>query len=316
MRRPELASLVLLILVVTVSGIAAPRFLGSETLQSVLLWVPLLFIVGLGEMLVIASRGIDVSIGSIVGVSAMVVGDTVRSNPQLPVGMALFEGLVVGAVLGAINAGLIVGGKVPPIVTTLGTLSAYRGLTFIVSGGRQVDGNVLPESLLNLSTGGPLRVGPVLVPWIFLFALLLLGVGVYTVGFTRFGRNVLAIGSNPKAARLRGIPVDLTTGATYVLAGALAGLGGTLYLSRYGFANPATAGQGLELSVIAAVVIGGVRVTGGRGSAVGVFLGAILLGTISVALSVVGISATWQSLAYGLVILVALVANRALKGDA
>lgn len=316
MRRAEVGALALLAVVILAAGLHTPRFWGPESLQSVLLWVPLLTIVGIGEMLVIATRGIDVSVGSIVGVSAMVVGATFRTNPNMPIAAGLAEGLAVGLALGLINAAIIAWGKVPPIVTTLGTLSAYRGLTFIVSGGKQVDGNVLPDGLIRLSQDGPIRVGSVVVPWILVICLVVLGLGGYFASYTRAGRDVFALGGNPNAARLRGVSVPRTTLLVYAVAGALAGLAGTLYLSRYGFANPATAGQGFELSVIAAVVIGGTRVTGGRGSVFGVFVGSVLLGTIAVALSVVGIAATWQSLAYGLVILVALIAGKALKVDA
>ncbi len=316
MRRSELGTLALLVLVVVGAGIRAPRFLGPESLQSVLLWVPLLAIVGMGQMLVIVTRGIDVSVGSIVGVAAMVVGGTFRTHPGLPVSIGLLEGLAVGLALGAVNAAVIAWGRVPPIVATLGTLSAYRGLTFIVSGGKQVDSNDLPDTLTRLSLDGPLKIGGVVLPWILLLALVVAGLTALFAGFTRTGRDVFALGGNPEAARLRGVPVLRTTFLVYAVAGALSGLAGVLYLSRYGFANPATAGQGLELSVIAAVVIGGTKVTGGGGSVTGVILGSLLLGTMAVALAVMGIAATWQSLAYGLVILIALVLGRVLKGEA
>ena len=316
MRRSELGTLALLALVVLAAGLRAPRFLGAESLQSVLLWVPLLAIVGMGQMLVIVTRGIDVSVGSIVGVAAMVVGGTFRAHPGLPVGVGLLEGLAVGLVLGALNAAVIAFGRVPPIVATLGTLSAYRGLAFIVSGGKQVDANDLPDALTRLSLDGPSRVGGVVLPWILILALGVAGATAFFANSSRAGRDAFALGGNPEAARLRGLPVLRTTFLVYAVAGALSGLAGTLYLSRYGFANPATAGQGLELSVIAAVVIGGTRVSGGAGSVTGVILGSLLLGTMAVALAVMGIAATWQSLAYGLVILVALVLGRALKGEA
>lgn len=314
MRRSEVGTLALLLLVIVGTALRAPRFLGTESLQSVLLWVPLLAIVGMGQMLVIVTRGIDVSVGSIVGVAALVVGGSFRAHPGLPIGAGLLEGLAVGLGLGAVNAAAITWGRVPPIVATLGTLSAYRGLTFIVSGGKQVDSNDLPDALTRLSLDGPLKIGGVTLPWILLLALLVAALTAYFVRSTRPGRDAFALGGNPDAARLRGIPVQRTTFLVYALAGALSGLAGVLYLSRYGFANPATAGQGFELSVIAAVVIGGTRVSGGVGTVLGVILGSLLLGTMAVALAVLGIDATWQSLAYGLVILIALVLGRALKG--
>lgn len=303
----------MLVLVVLATGLRQPRFFGAESLSGVLLWVPLLAILGMGQMLVVATRGIDVSVGSIVAVAGMVVGMTFRANPTLNIGLGMLEGLGVGLLLGGINAAVIAWGRVPPIVATLGTLSAYRGLTFIVSGGKQIDSNDLPDALTRLSTGGPFAIGGVVVPWILVLALGVAGLTAAFVRYARAGRDVFALGSHPEAARLRGVPVGRTTFLVYAVSGALAGLTGVLYASRYGFVNPATVGQGMELSVIAAVVIGGTKVTGGTGSVTGVLLGCLLLGTIGQALVFLGIDATWQSLAYGLVILVALLLGRALR---
>lgn len=309
----ELGTLVLLILVVAGAAIREPRFLGPESINGILLWIPLLVIIGMGQMLVIVTRGIDVSVGSVVGVSAMVVGMLFRDHPGLPVPVGMLAGLGFGLLLGGVNAAVIAWGKVPPIIATLGTLSAYRGLTFIVSGGKQVDSNDLPDALTNLAQEGPVRFGGLTVPWILLLALLVAGLTALFVHRTRAGRDVFALGSNPDAAQLRGVPVMRTTFLVYAVTGALAGLAGVLYVSRFGFVNPATAGQGMELVVIAAVVIGGTKVTGGTGTVLGVLLGCLLLGALSQALAVLGIAATWQQLVYGGVILIALLFDSGLQ---
>jgi len=209
-------------------------------------------------------------------------------------------------VLGAINGGLIALAKVPPIIATLGTLSAYRGLVFIVSKGDQVDSNMIPDALTNWTLHGPIQIGGVTVSWLLVWAIVAAGLTAYMLRQTRTGRDIYSIGSNPDAARLRGIPVTRVTFLVYTICGAVAGLAGVLYASRYGFVNPATAGAGFELIVIAAVVIGGTNVFGGSGTVPGVILGCLLLGTINVALAVLGIDETWQKLVYGLVILIAL----------
>lgn len=312
--RSEYGTAAMLVAVVAITAFKQPRFLGADSLNGILLWIPLLVIVGMGQMLVIVTRGIDVSVGSIVAVAGMVVGMTFRAQPNLPVTLGLLEGMGVGLVLGSLNAAAIAWGRVPPIVATLGTLSAFRGLTFIVSGGRQIDASDLPDGLTHLSVAGPVQFRNVVVPWILLLALLVAFATAFFIHSTRAGRNVFALGSNPEAARLRGIPVVRTTFLVYAVTGTLAGLAGVLYASRYGFVNPASIGQGMELIVIASVVIGGTKVTGGSGTVLGVTLGCLLLGTISQALSVLGIDATWQSLAYGLVILVALLLGRVLRG--
>jgi len=302
----ELGTLALLILVVAVSTVKEPRFLEAASINSILLWIPLLAVIGMGQMLVIVTRGIDVSVGSIVGVAGMAAGMLFRAHPDLNVFLGALAGVSVGLVLGSINAAAIAWARVPPIVATLGTLSAYRGLVFIMSGGKQVDSNDIPPALTHWSLDGPLHLGGVTVPWILALALLVALVTALFVRYTRTGRDVFALGSHPEAARLRGVPVVRTTFLVYAATGALAGLAGVLYASRYGFVNPATAGQGLELSVIAAVVIGGTKVTGGTGTVLGVVLGCLLLGTINVALAVLGIAGTWQLFVYGVVILVAI----------
>ena len=313
-RRSELGTLLILFFVIVGTAIKEPRFLGGDSVNGVLLYVPLLAIIGMGQMLVIVTRGIDVSVGSIVAVAGMIVGMTFRAHPAMNVGLGMLEGLGVGLLLGGVNAAAIAWGRVPPIVATLGTLSAYRGLTFIVSGGKQVDGNDLPDALTALSTAGPVEFGKVTLPWILLLALAVAGATAFFVGKTRAGRNVFALGGNPDAARMRGVPVAGTTFLVYAVSGALSGLAGVLYASRYGFVNPGTIGSGMELSVIAAVVIGGTKVSGGSGTVPGVLLGCLLLGTIGQALTVMGIAATWQGLVYGLVILFALLLGRALRG--
>jgi len=309
----ELGTLVLLALVVLFAFLRDPRFLEARSINSILLWIPLLAVIGMGQMLVIVTRGIDVSVGSIVGLAGIVAGMTFRANPDMNVFLGLLVGIGVGLILGCINAAVIAWAKVPPIIATLGTLSAYRGLVFIVSGGRQVDSNDLPEALTHWSLEGPIRLGGVTITWLLVIALLMAAGTAYFVRRTRAGRDVYALGSNPEAARLRGVPVTRTTFLVYAATGALAGLAGVLYASRYGFVNPATAGAGMELSVIAAVVIGGTKVTGGSGTVLGVLLGCLLLGTINVALAVLGIAATWQLLVYGLVILIALLVDMGIQ---
>jgi len=302
----ELGTAVLLVAVVAAALSKNHQFLDVKNLNSILLWIPLLVVVGMGQMLVILTRGIDVSVGSTMGVAGIVVGMMFRDHPGLNIYLGAALGFVIGAILGAINGGLIAWAKIPPIIVTLGTLSAYRGLAFIVCKGEQIDSNNIPEGLTNWALLGPVTIEGVTISWLIVWAA---GAAILTAYFlrsTRTGRDVYAIGSHPEAARLRGIPVSKVTFLVYSICGALAGLAGVLYASRYGFVNPGTAGQGFELTVIAAVVIGGTNVLGGSGTDIGVLLGCLLLGTINVALAVLGIDAAFQTLVYGLVILIAL----------
>jgi rhamnose transport system permease protein len=298
---PLLSALVALVALVSV---LQPRFFSLDSLRSVLLWVPLLTVVAMGQMAVILTRGVDVSVGSILGLSGMSVAVLLRDHPGLNLYGAALLSTGVGAFLGAINGGLISLGRVPAIVATLGTMGIFRGLTFVVSQGRQVSEYELPRPLAAWSNEGPL--GQSLVPWVVLLALVAAVAMHVFLTRTRGGRTLYALGGNPDAAVWRGLPTRAATFWSYVLCGAGAGLAGVLWASRYGTVNPASIGLGFELLVIASVVIGGVSVFGGSGSVPGVVLGCLLLGTINVALSVLSIDATWQQAVYGLVILLAI----------
>jgi len=302
----EVRTLALIVFVFVVGALKEPRLLTASSINSILLWIPMLTIMAVGQMCVIVSRGIDVSVGSILGLSGMVVGLLFKSHPDTNLFAAAGLSLAIGAGLGFLNGAMISWVRIPPVIATLGTLSAYRGLTFLVSKGQQVDANYIPSSLTGWSMNGPFTIGGVTIPWITVFALLAVALGHLFASRTSLGRNLYAIGSNPEAAHLRGVPVARSVLFAYVVCGALAGFAGILYMSRFGFVNPGSAGQGMELTVIAATVIGGCDVRGGNGNAFGVVLGCILLGTVNVALAVLGIAADWQLLVYGAVILLAL----------
>jgi ribose/xylose/arabinose/galactoside ABC-type transport system permease subunit len=309
----ESAVVVLCVLLGGAAAMREHRFLDPINLEAILLWVPLLAVVGLGQMLVIVTRGIDVSVGSMVGLSAMVVGMSFRAEPHLPLLVGVAIGMVLGALLGALNGSLVSAARIPPIIVTLGTLSLFRGATFIVSRGRQIDSYDIPDALTRWSSAGPFTIGGVTVPWILLLILALAAFWSWGVKKTRIGRNVFAFGSNPEAAELRGLRTRRTNFGVYAATGALCGLAGVLYASRYGFVNPGTAGAGLELIVIAAVVIGGTNVLGGSGTVSGVLLGCLFLAILNQGLAVLGIAENWQQLVYGGVILVAVLLDSGLR---
>ncbi|MDX1935237.1 MAG: ABC transporter permease [Capsulimonadales bacterium] len=301
---------ILLLLVVAVS-IAQPRFLSPENLRSILLWLPLLVIVALGEMTVILTRGIDVSVGSMLGLSGMMTAMLLRDHPEIPVPVAALFAMAAGGGLGAINGGLVAGVGIPPIVATLATLGIYRGATFLVSGGKQVDDYQLPRALAGWSSDGPF--GADIVPYVVWIALLAAVAMQRFLTDSRTGRDWYAIGGDPDGAADRGVAVRPRVFLAYVFSGVGSGLAGLLYASRFGTVNPASIGNGFELLVISATVIGGVSIFGGSGTVAGVLLGSLLLGTISVALAVLNIAETWQSAVYGAVLLAALLADDAMR---
>ena len=309
----EIGIVIFLVLVVIVATIFEPRFFSAFNLRSILLWVPLLTVVAMGEMMVIITRGIDVSVGAILALAGIIVGMIFRDFPGFNIYLGTLLGILIGLLLGMFNGAMIAWVHIPPVITTLGTLSMYRGLTFIVSRGRQIDPNYVPRALIRWSQTGPFGVE--LVPWVVIIAIVVSIMTYLILRYIKIGRDVYAVGGNVDAAKLRGIPVELTTFAVYAFTGAMAGLAGILYASRFGFVNPGETGVGFELTVIAAVVIGGTNVFGGSGSVLGVFLGCLLLGAINVALAVLGIAATWQLAVYGFVILLAVVVDAIIQRE-
>ncbi len=306
--RREVAAVGFLVLFCVIVGIAEPRFLAAQSIQSVLLWMPIITVAAMGQFFVILTGGIDISIGSILGFAGIGVGLLVKANPNLPLPLILIAGLALGLLLGTVNASIITWAKIPPLIVTIGSLAAFRGLTFLLSKGEQIDGSMLPDRLMDLAKNG-VPIAGVTVSWLLVIALSVVVLAALVLRRTAAGANILAAGSNAHAAHLRGISLNSVTFWVYAMSGATAGLAAVLYASRFGFVNPSSAGSNLELTVIAAVAIGGTKLTGGSGSVTGVFCGCLLLSCINVGLSVLGIDANWQLLAYGLVILVAILVD-------
>ena len=300
-------SVFILILVIAVT-LRTPRFLSVDNFQDILLNISILAIVALGQTMVILTHGIDLSVSSVIGLVAMMVAFVVKQNPGIPVVLAVVLGLALGAVLGMINGLIIAYGKVPPIITTLGTLSIYRGLVFYYSQGTWINSFELPASFKLLSKGTPLGL-----PNMVIIAILVAVIVYYFLNYTRTGRDIYAVGSNPEAATLAGIRKDRIIFLVYVLSGLAAGLAAVLWASRFESAQTNTA-LGFELQTVAAAVVGGVSISGGVGTVPGVLLGALLLGIIQNALTIIRISPFWQLAVQGLLILVAIVTDKWILG--
>jgi rhamnose transport system permease protein len=195
---------------------------------------------------------------------------------------------------------LVAVAKLPPLIVTIGTLATFRGLTFLLSKGDQIDSSMLPDGLTSLAHTG-LPLGPITISYLLMIALTVAGATAIFLSLSPPGRAIISWGSNPEAAFLRGINGGKVNWLVYAVSGATAGLAGVMYAAKFGFVNPGTAGQSFELTVIAAVAIGGAKLTGGAGT---------VLSVINVALSLLGIDANWQMLAYGVVILVAIITDR------
>ncbi|MBM4464324.1 MAG: ABC transporter permease [Chloroflexi bacterium] len=292
-----------IVLLIAIVSLRSPYFLTVENFRDILLDTAVLIIVAIGQTMVILTRSIDLSVASGLALSGMVVGMTVSSHWGLPPLVALLMGIGIGIALGGFNGLLVTKGHVPPIIATLGTLSIYRGLTFVVSGGAWVDAAEMPDSFKWLA-----RDTTLWVPNLVLFAAIVAIVFYYFLNHTRTGREIYAVGSNPDAARVAGIPVDRIVFLVYVLSGVLFGMAGVLWVSRYASAQSDSA-MGFELQTVAAAVIGGVNIFGGSGTIPGVLLGSLLLGIIINALNLVRISPFWKLAVQGLIILLAVVSD-------
>ncbi|MEU8637187.1 ABC transporter permease [Amycolatopsis sp. NPDC048633] len=293
-----------LIVLVVFTATQNSRFLSGQSVRDILLGTAILAVLAVGQAVVIITRNIDLSVGSVLGLSAFAVGSLMRDNPGLPVIAALLAGLVVGAVCGLLNGVLVRFGQVPALVVTLGTLYAFRGVSFFWAGGQQINADKLPQSFLDFGTASVLGI-----PWLVLIALVVLVIAGIVLRSYRAGRELYAMGSSPQAAKLAGIKVGRNTSAAFLVSGALAGLAGVLFAARFGTVD-AAAGTGYELNVVAAAVVGGVAVFGGSGSVWGAGLGALLLTVIGSALAVLDINQFWQQAIVGALILLAIGADR------
>lgn len=295
----ELRMLLLTALLIVALSISSPYFLTTNNILNVLDQSVVIGILAVGMTLVILTGGIDLSVGAAVGVTGVVLG---LVAPQWGLGPALICSVAAGAVIGFINGGLVVWGGVAPFIVTLGTLSIGRSLTYIFSGARSLID--LPDSLTVLAEGSLLGV-PINVLFV---AVLYLAVWFYLTR-TKGGRSIYALGSNTEAARIAGLRVERYRLGVYVVSSALCACAAAFLAGRIRSIDP-TSGTGLELDAIAAVVIGGASLFGGRGSLIGTFFGVIIMVCIRNGLNLLGIDPYWQGTAVGSIIVAAVLAER------
>lgn len=305
LRSREIAVGAVFVLVVALTTIKSPSFLfSSDGWRDLLLTPCLLLILAVGQTVVIITRNVDLSVGSTLGLTAYFTGKLFSDHPGLPIVAVFLLGMLLGAALGLVNGLLVSIFKVPALVITLGTLYIYRGIFLTWAGSDRINAGDMPKDFLALGTKTILTI-PVLTI-IGLVVLAAVGHYLYTA---RGGRELYAIGSDPDAAVLYGLPVSKRIVGAFVLCGALAGLAGVVYTARYGTVS-SNAGLGMELQAVGAAVIGGVAIFGGSGTVWGAAIGAFLLVTINRALPVVGISDFWQRAVVGALIIAAVVLDR------
>jgi ribose transport system permease protein len=308
----KLQSLIALLVLCLVISLLSDKFLTVANGWNVLRQISVNICISVGMTLVVLTAGIDLSVGSVLALCGAITAGLLKLGIELPdqnlyIGFTLFGacliGILAGAALGFFNGWAITTFKVPPFVATLAMLTVARGFTMLWTGGFPISN--LGTSFAKLGTGWFIGV-PVPV-WISFLVVLL---AIFISNKTPLGRYIYAIGGNENAARLSGIQINKVKIMVYSLAGALAALGGLMMTARLDSAQP-NAGTGYELDAIAAVVIGGTSLSGGRGTILGTVLGAIIIGVLNNGLVLLNVSPFWQQVVKGLVILLAVIIDRA-----
>jgi rhamnose transport system permease protein len=301
-RQRELSLVAITVVLGGLVSISAPQFLTVSNLSQVAVLASIIAVAAVGEAIVVITRNVDLSVEATIGLVAYCVARALELH-ALDTPVAIATGIGLGLLLGMINGVVVTVFRVPAIVATLGTLSIFRGVDYLVAGSHQVPLAGLPEGFTDAARDSVLGI-PVFV----LVALAIVAIGSVVLRSTRFGRQVYAVGSNPEAAAILGIPSRRVVFVAFSLCGLLSGVAGVLWVMEFGTIN-GTAATGSVLAVVAAVVVGGVNIFGGSGTLAGAALGALFLGFIANALILVGLSQFWLQAIYGLVILLAVSAD-------
>jgi rhamnose transport system permease protein len=300
----EFGIIVVLVVLTAVTTAVRHRFLGVTNIQFILVDTTVFALLALGETMVVISRNVDLSIGSVLGLSAYLSANLFGQHADVPIPVVFLAGLGIGLGCGLVNGFMVSAGRVPSLVVTLATLYIFRGVDILIVGGKEVVPSSLPAGFTDIpkaTVGG--------IPDLAIAIGVVIAIGAYYFRSFRSGRDLYAIGSNPDAASLAGIPVGRRVLTAFAVSGAIAGIAGVLWAARFGTID-STAGTGYELTVISAVVVGGVAIFGGSGGVVGAALGALLLNTISSALYVLGISPFWDQAIAGFLLIAAISVDR------
>ncbi|MGH3249344.1 MAG: ABC transporter permease [Trebonia sp.] len=303
LRAREAGTLALVLLVFLLTTLKNHNFASSSSIQQLLIGASLIALLGVGETMVIVTRNIDLSVGSTLGLCSFVVGDLFRTQ-HIPVWSGFLIAIAIGAAVGAVNGAITTLVRVPSLVVTLATLYIIRGLDSKLVNGHIVVPSQVPHAFIEV--GYQTVFG---IPWLAIIVAVVVIVVGYVMRTFRPARELYAIGSNPDAAALAGIPSARRVFVAFVTSGALAGLGGALFLALFAQVDN-SAGLGYELNVVAAAVVGGVAIFGGSGTVVGAALGALLLNTIQQGLVAVRSSSFWDEAIAGGLLLAAIAIDR------
>ncbi|PKG24806.1 ABC transporter permease [Niallia nealsonii] len=303
----ELGLLLFIVILAIVVQLRNPSFLTAENITDMITNTAILSILALGMMIVLITRGIDLSVGAIIALSGMVSAQVVSTNPNLHPLVSLLLGIAIGILCGLITGFLVSKIGILPIIASLAMMNIFRGVTYMVSDGKWISSYQMPDSFVGIATGKILGINTLIFIAIIIYLIF-----YYFINHTRTGRQIYAVGSNPDSAKVSGINETKILMLVYTIMGGLAGLSGVLWVSKFASAQGDTA-SGYELTVIAACILGGVSIAGGSGKIAGVILGAVLIGLLNNALPLLNVSPFWQSGIQGAIILIAVITNTLVK---
>lgn len=303
LRAREVGIALLIVVVVALTTLNNHNFLNRNSIEQLLSGAALIALLAVGETLVLITRNVDLSVGSVLGLSAYIVGDLFKYH-HIPVWAGFAVGILVGAVCGAVNGFIVAVLRVPSLVVTLGLLYVIRGIDGVIVNGDRIDPDSIPGSFS--AVGYKDLFG---IPWLAIIVIVVVAIAGYAMRSYRASRDLYAIGSNPDAAALAGIPIQRRIFTAFLISGTIAGAAGALFLALHTQIDN-SGGLGYELTVVAACVVGGVAIFGGSGTVVGAALGALLLNTINQALVASRISAFWNMAIAGALLLAAIAFDR------
>ena len=299
----ETSLIIVLIILCAAIQMKNNQFLSLANVNDLLVNATIMCVLAVGMMGVLLIGGIDISIGSTLALSGMITALIMRDHPNTPVILSWLIAIGAGLLCGFLNGLIIAKGGVIPIIATLGLMNIFRGATYLVANSQWVHKEQITPAFQNFTLNSFLGINNMIIVAAVCFILL-----AVFLKYTRTGRKIYAVGSNPEAAEISGISISRIKILVYSLMGALAGLAGALWVSKYASAQ-GDSGKGIEMDIIAACVIGGVSLNGGKGTVLGVILGCLTLGILNNALPLINISSFWQDAIKGLIIIIALILN-------
>ena len=293
----RLESLIVLAILCIAMTVLSPFFLSFSNFLNILLATSTIGVLAIGATLILSSAGLDLSLGSVMGLSG-VVGAYFVVEAGYPWPMAIIGCLAAGAAAGFVNGELITRTRIPAFIVTLGMLGVARGIALIIPNGRAIYG--LPDPVIYLGQGRPLSIPMPVIVFIAVAVIV-----HYFLAYTRFGKHTLAMGDNEAAARATGIPVERLRRRLYTISGLMAGIAGLLFMARVNAGDP-TAGINYELTAITAAIIGGTSLFGGKGSILGTLVGALIMGVLQNGLNLLAVQSYYQQIAIGAVLVIAV----------